>query len=48
VPLATYWEINCGISVDGVIGKAAITSGLTCLIAMETASLPDNLSLIAI
>ena len=38
----------CGISVDGVIGNAAITSGLICLIACATASLPDILSRIAI
>ena len=32
-PLATYWEINCGISVEGVMGNAGITSGFTCRMA---------------
>jgi len=32
-PFAMYVETICGISVDGVIGNAGITSGFTCLIA---------------
>ena len=32
-PLATYWAKYWGISVEGVMGKAAKTSGLICLMA---------------
>ena len=32
-PIAKNVETICGISVDGVIGNAGITSGFTCLIA---------------
>ena len=39
---------NSGISVEGVIGNAATTSGLICFIAVAAASLPLNLSLILI
>ena len=48
LPSAMYLEKYCGISVDGVIGNAPITSGLICFIAYATASLPLILSLIAI
>jgi hypothetical protein len=47
-PLATYDEKYWGTSVDGVIGNAATTSGFICFMAIATASLPLNLSLIAI
>jgi hypothetical protein len=47
-PLAAKEEKMKGISVDGVIGKADMTSGLICRMALATASLPDNLSLIDI
>ena len=46
-PFAINWEKYSGISVDGVIGNAPQTSGLICLIAVATASLPDIRSLIA-
>ena len=32
-PFAINVDTICGISVDGVIGNAGMTSGLTCLIA---------------
>ena len=32
-PFEIYVETNCGISVEGVIGNAGMTSGLICLIA---------------
>src|SRR5699024_10585228 len=47
-PLSTYVEKYCGISVDGVIGNAATTSGFICFIAKAVASFPLNLSLILI
>ena len=47
-PFATNVEKYCGISVDGVIGNAATTSGLICFIAIAVASFPLNLSLILI
>ena len=47
-PLSTYVEKYWGISVDGVIGNAPITSGLICFIAKATASLPESLSLMPI
>ena len=47
-PLLTNVEKYCGISVDGVIGKAATTSGLICLIATAEASFPLKRSLILI
>ena len=46
-PFAIYVDTICGISVDGVIGKAGITSGFICLIAYATASFPDIRSLLA-
>ena len=48
VPFATNVEKYCGISVDGVIGNAATTSGFICFIAVAAASFPLNLSLILI
>ena len=47
-PFATKEAKYCGISVDGVIGKAGNTSGLICLSAIATASFPDKRSLLAI
>ena len=47
-PLLTKVEKYCGISVDGVIGKAATTSGFICFIAVAAASLPLKRSLILI
>ena len=47
-PFAANDAKYCGISVDGVIGNAGNTSGLICLNAIATASLPDKRSLIAI
>ena len=47
-PLEIILDTNWGISVEGVMGNAGITSGLICLMARATASLPDILSLIAI
>ena len=40
-PFAIMVATNWGISVEGVIGNAGMTSGLICLIACATASLPD-------
>ena len=40
-PFAIIVATNWGISVEGVIGNAGMTSGLICLIACATASLPD-------
>ena len=47
-PLLTNVEKYCGISVDGVIGNAATTSGFICFIAIAAASLPLKRSLIDI
>ena len=47
-PFAIYVETICGISVDGVIGNAGITSGLIWRIAKDTASFPDIRSFLAI
>ena len=44
-PSATYWAKYWGISVEGVMGKAAITSGSICFMAKAMASLPDKRSL---
>ena len=44
-PLATYWAKYWGISVEGVMGKAAMTSGSICFMAKAMASLPESLSL---
>ena len=44
-PLATYWAKYWGISVEGVMGKAAITSGSICFMAKAMASLPERRSL---
>ena len=46
--LLTNVEKYCGISVDGVIGNAATTSGFICFIAVAAASLPLKRSLIPI
>ena len=43
-PFATNSANFTGISVEGVIGYAATTSGLTCLIASAKARLPDVIS----
>ena len=40
-PLAIYVDTIWGISVEGVIGNAGMTSGLTWRIANATASFPD-------
>lgn len=47
-PFAIYVETICGISVDGVIGNAGITSGSIWRIAKDTASFPDIRSFLAI
>ena len=47
-PLLTKLEKYCGISVEGVIGNAATTSGLICFIAIAEASLPLKRSRIPI
>ena len=47
-PFAIYDAKYCGISVEGVIGNAPITSGLICFIAYATASLPLNLVFVPI
>ena len=43
-PSATYWAKYWGISVEGVMGKAAKTSGLIWRMAVAMASLPDRRS----
>ena len=48
LPSATYCAKYWGISVEGVMGNIANTSGLICLIAVAMASLPESLSLILI
>ena len=45
-PLATKLVKYCGISVEGVIGYAGMTSGLIWRMAVATASFPDKRSLI--
>ena len=48
LPSATYWAKYWGISVEGVIGNMANTSGLIWRMAVAMASLPLSLSLILI
>ncbi len=45
-PFAIMDATNCGISVDGVMGNAGITSGFICFIACPIASFPDILVLV--
>ena len=47
-PFAIILDTNWGISVEGVIGNAGITSGLIWRTAYAVASFPDILVLIAI
>ncbi len=47
-PSATNSENFMGMSVDGVMGYAATTSGLICLMASATAQFPEVISFFGI